>query len=1063
MKASDESSSDYEWAIGMTKLGLKVCGVWPNIRRPNWLRMLISIRVTIATLIVMIFTIIPGLFALVKVWGNMTLIIDNLIITLPFFTAIFKLNVLWAKEEEVQKLFDDISEDWSRPRSEIERNIMVKTATVARNVTIFAYILVIWVILIHHLPLWVAGIVPRTPTNLTDGTRALVMQTIYFYDETLTPTFEITATCQFLSSLVAGSSYTTIDCVFGALILHVSGQLQVLEVKVQNLCNHYDKATKSVDKILFQKDLNSVAKAHQRVILFVKRMENIFCMMLLEQFTAFAIIFATEGFNVISSTKIYHAAYNSEWVNLKTRDMYQIIMIINRAQKPLIVTAGKFAPISLSTFAKCDPDFPQPCCYYNTTCIPNKANDGYFMCIPEGMRKCDTPNCIANNLEFGSNVLKHMDAKVNPCDNFYQFACGNYASFPATSRKVRFSNHLQKVRNDKSIQLDEAITKLLSSSTQFKPYKIVRTLFDSCQDVKTNNQNTNGLNSLETLESIVSALGDWPVLLKNWQSDFNWMEFISKAQNLGFSKLSFLYAQVLQNNFDGSLQIRVSPPDLEHSGALLKSTKRYSELLEAYTIFMTKVAEELGAEESRSREDLLESLAFELKLAEAVTKEPPTLMTLSELESKWPGIQWMDLFQQLFPDFVINSATPVQVENPKFVTKLEQELSQTPKRVQANYAVWKIIQKSIHFIKSPSLSRLIRTYWHQVFPNYALPPIDCVEFVKHFLPFSIYSVFIREHGDIHAKSEATEFVDKIANELGQVFEGVDWFDESTRKKADDKVKYMTKIVGYINMLADNVLKEFYESLEISGDCLKNYQNLNLFIMRNKIRIVKKPFYFQNLLDVFTYYHIPVLTSYSARYLPNKNVIEISPSILQGFFFNIDRPNYINYGRAGTLIGHEMGHAFDTQNRYLDKNGFHDNWWTEATNNTYLEKIKCFIEKCNLAAEKLGVKINGSRCVDENLADSIGVRVAYSAYQDYLKQNGADPILPELALYSNNQLFWLSYASQWCSLPQNSVGNNRYLSNDLRVVATVANIPEFSQDFKCPVGSNMNPVDKCKLF
>ncbi|CAD6233806.1 GSCOCG00007301001-RA-CDS, partial [Cotesia congregata] len=387
----------------------------------------------------------------------------------------------------------------------------------------------------------------------------------------------------------------------------------------------------------------------------------------------------------------------------------------------------------------CDPDFPQPCCYYyNTTCVPDKANNG--------MRKCDTPNCIANNLEFGSNILKHMDPKVNPCDNFYQFACGNYASSLATSRRVRFSNHFQKLNNDKASQLDEAITKILSSSTQFKPYKIVRSLFNSCQDFKTNNQNRHGLNSLDTLEGIVSALGDWPVLLRNWRSDFNWMEFISKAQNQGFFKLSFLYAEVLQNNFDGSLLIQVSPPDLEYSGALLKSTKRYNELLEAYTSFMTKVAQELGAEEIRSREDLLESLAFELRLAESVTKESPTLMTLSELKSKWPGIQWMDLFKQLFPDFVIDLATPVQVKNPNYVTKLEQELSQTPKRVQANYAVWKVVQVSIHYIKSASLSRLRRSYWHQVLPNYALPPIDCVEVVKHFLPFSIYSVFIREHG-----------------------------------------------------------------------------------------------------------------------------------------------------------------------------------------------------------------------------------------------------------------------------------------------------------------------------
>ncbi|XP_057336174.1 odorant receptor 4-like [Microplitis mediator] len=386
-----ESSGDYEWAIAMTKLGLKVCGVWPDLQRAKWLRVLISLRVTIATLIVVIFTLIPGLIALTRVWGNMTLIIDNLIITLPFFTAVFKLNVLWYKERDLQALFNKINEDWSTPRNTMEHNLMIKNATVARNVTLFAYILVIWVILIHHLPLWIGGIVPRTPTNITDGSRALVMQTIYFYNVTESPIFEITGMCQFMSSLVAGSAYTTIDCVFGTLILHVSGQLQVLELRVNNLCNNYNKKTNYVDKASFQKDLNTTAKVHQRLIDFVEKMEDIFSMMLLEQFTAFAIIFATEGFNIISifagdvegsfstmsfsisyfiyalfliflysaageflsenSKKIYHAAYNCEWVNLENRDMYQIIMIINRAQKPLVVTAGKFAPISLSTFA----------------------------------------------------------------------------------------------------------------------------------------------------------------------------------------------------------------------------------------------------------------------------------------------------------------------------------------------------------------------------------------------------------------------------------------------------------------------------------------------------------------------------------------------------------------------------------------------------------------------------------------------------------------------------------------------------------------------------------------
>ena len=90
------------------------------------------------------------------------------------------------------------------------------------------------------------------------------------------------------------------------------------------------------------------------------------------------------------------------------------------------------------------------------------------------------------------------------------------------------------------------------------------------------------------------------------------------------------------------------------------------------------------------------------------------------------------------------------------------------------------------------------------------------------------------------------------------------------------------------------------------------------------------------------------------------------------------------------------------------------------------------------------------------------------YQDaWVARNGEEERLPGLD-YTPSQLFWLSGASVWCAKYRDQALRLRLMSgvhspDMVRVKATLANMPEFANDWQCPLGSNMNPASKCSVW
>lgn len=69
------------------------------------------------------------------------------------------------------------------------------------------------------------------------------------------------------------------------------------------------------------------------------------------------------------------------------------------------------------------------------------------------------------------------------------------------------------------------------------------------------------------------------------------------------------------------------------------------------------------------------------------------------MTQKFPTIPWMEYFSTLLPSSItVTEEEMVVVNVPSFITDLEKLLEQTPKRVQANYVMWRAAATSVSYL-----------------------------------------------------------------------------------------------------------------------------------------------------------------------------------------------------------------------------------------------------------------------------------------------------------------------------------------------------------------------------
>lgn len=232
--------------------------------------------------------------------------------------------------------------------------------------------------------------------------------------------------------------------------------------------------------------------------------------------------------------------------------------------------------------------------------------------------------------------------------------------------------------------------------------------------------------------------------------------------------------------------------------------------------------------------------------------------------------------------------------------------------------------------------------------------------------------FSKYFGDVLLPTETKNAVTNMAENIRSAYRDEisnSWLDGATKKAALDKLDNMTMNIGYptesysyFNKININDDSNFYQTYRDIIDA-KNYaQYAN----------------YQKPVDRTEWGSLTSLKA-NAQYVRSRNAMYIDTAIIQSPFFDINATDSQNYGGLGTIIGHELSHAFDSTGSLFDKDGLFNNWWTAKDKESYDAKYQQIVSAYD-NIDFHGVSISGQLTADENLADNAGLEVAEKALQ-----------------------------------------------------------------------------------
>ncbi|XP_015119868.1 neprilysin-4 [Diachasma alloeum] len=728
---------------------------------------------------------------------------------------------------------------------------------------------------------------------------------------------------------------------------------------------------------------------------------------------------------------------------------------------------------------------------------------------------CDTEECV----RIAASLKESMDTSIDPCENFYQYACGRWSeNHPTPDTSMMYSWF-----SERSDKVTWKVRKLLRENLTDVPWAVsqAKMLYKSC--VHTAFMDSLGLTPLLNLLKELD-LPQVPAVLG--KEDGNFIEKIGRIRRV-LGKDVFIGFSVIPDPRNHSRNVIILdtpssvsplPGDREIERRLKTIRTRMArsalygeeeeeimhpaELEKAYIAAVLREVIRNGTSSSCSSSNVI--LSEDDPIAKAVNSiyELTAMFyymaredrneTLTEEDVRDEDYMLVDDLQKLTDSYVKHencSLTPRKIWRPYieeiFRGVVELDLDNRDKILVANLgymkdlavllattdddklesAVWWTVVDLVAPHSSTNLRRIWSEYINKLIHIEDSTPrsIHCAEVVDYMMGMAVSWLFVDPKFSTETAPKVAEMLEHIRTSFASLVTTTAWMDQKTKLSTLEKSKKMVYVIGHPDWLFDEkILNEYYEGIEMRDD---SYFDNMLSIARVISKTVIEEVHQSNEMNETYWATGP--TDVNAIYTVVANHITIPAAILQFPFYELGL-EALNYGAIGTILGHELTHGFDNSGRLYDGDGNLRQWWSNDTILEYKDKVECFVQHYgSYYEEEVDEHVDGQLTLDENIADNGGLREAVLAYNSWKAQHGQEPMLPGFTHLTHEQLLFLAFAHLWCGAytPESLrwMLEDSHSPGHVRLKAVLTNSEEFSEAWQCPVGSPMNPRKKCRIW